>query len=63
MTKELYGKTGGVKYHHIIQSFSPEYNITPERAHEIGKELAERQFKGFEVFVVTHKIKTIYIII
>ena len=57
MTQELYGKTGGVKYHHIIQSFSPEDNITPEKAHEIGKELAERQFKGFEVFVVTHKDK------
>ena len=57
MTQELYGKTGGVKYHHIIQSFSPEDNITPEKAHEIGKELAESQFKEFEVFVVTHKDK------
>ena len=57
MTQELYGKTGGVKYHHIIQSFSPKDNITPEKAHEIGKELAESQFKGFEVFVVTHKDK------
>lgn len=57
ITQELYGKTGGVKYHHIIQSFSPEDNITPEKAHEIGKELAESQFKGFEVFVVTHKDK------
>ena len=57
MTQEFYGKTGGVKYHHIIQSFSPEDNITPEKAHEIGKELAESQFKGFEVFVVTHKDK------
>ena len=57
MTQELYGKTGGVKYHHIIQSFRPEDNITPEKAHEIGKELVESQFKGFEVFVVTHKDK------
>ena len=55
MTQELYGKTGGVKYHHIIQSFSPEDNITPEKAYEIGKELAESQFKGFEVFVVNLK--------
>lgn len=57
ITQELYGKTGGVKYHHIIQSFSPEDDITPEKAHELGKELAEGQFKGFEVFVVTHKDK------
>lgn len=57
LTQELYGKTGGVKYHHIIQSFSPEDDITPVKAHELGKELAESQFKGFEVFVVTHKDK------
>ncbi|MCW1312669.1 MAG: relaxase/mobilization nuclease domain-containing protein [Candidatus Parvarchaeota archaeon] len=57
ITQELYGKTGGIKYHHIIQSFSPEDNITPKKAHELGKELAESQFKGFEVFVVTHKDK------
>lgn len=57
VTQEIYGKTQGVKYHHVIQSFSPEDNITPEKAHEIGKELAESQFKGHEVFIVTHKDK------
>lgn len=57
VTQELYGKTTGVRYHHIIQSFSPEDDITPEKAHELGMELAEKQFKGFEVFVVTHKDK------
>ncbi len=56
-TKELYDKTDGVQYHHMIQSFSPKDNITPEKAHELGKELAEKQFKGHEVFVVTHKDK------
>lgn len=56
-TKELYDKTEGVQYHHMIQSFSPKDNITPEKAHELGKELAEKQFKGHEVFVVTHKDK------
>lgn len=57
ITQELYGKTDGIKYHHIIQSFSPEDDITPEKAHQLGKELAENQFKGHEVFVVTHKDK------
>jgi hypothetical protein len=56
-TKELYGKTDGVQYHHMIQSFSPRDNITPEKAHELGIEIAEKQFKGHEVFVVTHKDK------
>lgn len=56
-TQEIYGKTDGVKYHHIIQSFDPKDNITPEKAHQLGVELAERQFKGHEVFVVTHKDK------
>ena len=56
-TKELYDKNEGVQYHHMIQSFSPKDNITPEKAHELGMELAEKQFKGYEVFVVTHKDK------
>lgn len=56
-TKELYGKNDGVQYHHIVQSFSPEDDINPRKAHELGRELAEKQFKGHEVFIVTHKDK------
>ena len=56
-TKELYDKTGGVQYHHMIQSFSPKDNITAAKAHELGLELAEKKFKGHEVFVVTHRDK------
>jgi len=55
-TKELYGKKEGISYHHIIQSFKPG-EITPEKAHKIGIELAEKQFKNFEVLVATHKDK------
>lgn len=57
-TQELYNKTNGVRYHHVVQSFSPDDNITPEKAHELGNELAEKQFKKHEVFVVTHKDKS-----
>lgn len=57
LTKELYDKRDGVQYHHVIQSFSPEDNISFEKAHKLGQELAENCFKGFEVFVVTHKDK------
>jgi hypothetical protein len=56
-TKELYNKNSGVQYQHIIQSFDPKDDITPEKAHKLGLELAEKQFKGYEVFVVTHKDK------
>lgn len=56
-TKELYGKNSSIKYHHVIQSFSPDDNITPDKAHELGKELANSQFKDFEVLIVTHKDK------
>lgn len=56
-TKELYNKHGDIKYHHVIQSFDPKDNITPEKAHELGKELAEKQFKDYEVLIVTHKDK------
>jgi hypothetical protein len=52
-TKELYGKTDGISYHHIIQSFKPG-ETDPEKAHRIGKELAKKEFKGHEVLVVTH---------
>jgi hypothetical protein len=53
ITKELYDKTDGLSYHHIIQSFMPG-ETTPQKAHSIGKELAERQFKDHEVLIVTH---------
>ena len=55
-TKNLYGKTDGITYHHIIQSFKPG-EITPESAHKIGLEIAEKQFKNHEVLVATHKDK------
>src|SRR5450830_1088940 len=55
-TKNLYGKTEGITYHHIIQSFKPG-EITPEKAHKIGLELAEKQFKNHEVLIATHKDK------
>ena len=56
-TKELYDKTDGRQYKHIIQSFSPEDKISPEKAHQLGREFAEKNFKGFEVVIATHKDK------
>jgi len=56
VTKNLYGKTDKISFHHIIQSFKPG-ETTPEKAHEIGLELAEKQFKYHEVLIATHKDK------
>ena len=55
-TKKQYEKTDGITYHHIIQSFKPG-EITSEKAHKIGIELAEKQFKNHEVLIATHKDK------
>lgn len=50
-TKRLYGKDNGTFFYQYTQSFSPEENLTPARAHEIGLELAEQFFPGCEVLV------------
>lgn len=52
-TKESFNKTDGRSYDHIIQSFKPG-EVGPTMAREIGKELAEKQFKGYEVLIATH---------
>lgn len=52
-TKRLYDKNGGRMFYHMIQSFKPGENLTPQTAHEIALKLAE-QFPGFEILVATH---------
>lgn len=52
-----YEKTGGadVLAEHMIQSFSPEDNITPEQAHEIGRKWADEILQGkYEYVLSTH---------
>jgi hypothetical protein len=51
-TKELWEKAGGREYLHVVQSFDDD--ITPQEAHEIGLNLAERSFPGHEVLIATH---------
>ena len=53
-TKDLYKKRDGVMFYHYIQSFAESDNLTPEEAHEIGLEFAEKAWPGFEVVVATH---------
>lgn len=52
-TKMQYGKTDGRMFYHIVQSFSPNENITPELAHKIALELTD-ELKGYEILVATH---------
>ncbi len=53
-TREMYGKTGGIKYYHFVQSHPRGYEIQPELAHKIAVEFAEKAFKGHECVVATH---------
>ena len=52
-TKQAVGKTDGVQYYHIIQSFQPG-EVTPEQALEIAKEFASEHLSGYEVVIGTH---------
>ena len=53
-TKQRFGKMGGVVGYHFIQSFAPG-EVTPEQAHRIGVEFAERLFgKRYEAVIGTH---------
>jgi len=40
--------------YHIIQSFSPKDNITPEQANEIGKRLCQELYPDFQCVISTH---------
>ena len=53
-TKKVYGKNNGFFFYHYAQSFSPKEKITPEQAHEIALEFAEKAWSGHEVLVTTH---------
>lgn len=47
-------RQGNLAYH-LIQSFSPDDAVTPERAHELGRKLAMEFTDGkFEFVVATH---------
>ena len=53
-TKKVHGKDNGVFFYQYVQSFSPTEKITPEQAHEVALEFAEKAWTGHEVLVTTH---------
>lgn len=54
ITKKIWDKATGRSYDHYVQSFAPEEKISPEEAHAIAVEWAEREFTCFEIVVATH---------
>ena len=54
LTKERFVKTDGWQYYHFVQFFAATDGLTPQEAHAIGLELAQRKFPDFEVLVATH---------
>ena len=53
-TKERWHKLGGVQGYHLVQSFAAD-EVTPELAHQIAQELAERVLGGrYEYVIGTH---------
>ena len=53
-TKERWHKLGGVQGYHLVQSFAAD-EVTPELAHRIAQELADRVLGGqYEYIIGTH---------
>src|SRR5699024_3606845 len=52
-TRELFSKKDGIQAHHVIQSFTPD-EVRPEKANQVGFELAEQLAPGHEVAVYKH---------
>ncbi|EUJ34853.1 hypothetical protein PWEIH_16508 [Listeria weihenstephanensis FSL R9-0317] len=56
LTLDQNSRSGGSnKAYHIIQSFKPE-EISPEQAHEIGKQLLEQHLQGKHEYILTTHI-------
>ncbi len=53
-TKNAYRKNSGRMYYHLVQSFPKSDDTSPELAHRIAVELAEKAFGKYECVVATH---------
>ena len=53
-TRQKYHNRGKRTAYHLIQSFAPMDNITPEQAHEIGIRMCEELYPNFQCVVTTH---------
>lgn len=53
-TKKVYSKADGIFFYQYAQSFLPTEKLTPEQAHEVSLEFAEKAWPRHEVMVATH---------
>lgn len=53
-TQKRFDMRGNRVAYHIIQSFAPDDDITPEQANEIGKRLCEELYENYECVISTH---------
>ena len=49
-----YSQDKGILASHIVQSFSPSDNVTPELAHKIGREFLEKCAADYKAILITH---------
>ena len=54
VTRMAFHKNDKILTHHYVQSFSPNENVTPELAHQIGVELMQKVAPNFQVIISTH---------
>ena len=53
-TQKRFDMKGNRVAYHVIQSFSPYDDITPEQANEIGKRLCEELYPNYQCVISTH---------
>ena len=53
-TKAQHKKTGDTQFYHYTQSFKVGENISPQTAHKIALEFAQKNYPNYEVLVATH---------
>lgn len=53
-TQRRFDMKGNRVAYHIIQSFSPDDDITPEQANEIGKKLCKELYTNYQCVISTH---------
>ncbi|MEG0614112.1 MAG: relaxase/mobilization nuclease domain-containing protein [Oscillospiraceae bacterium] len=54
VTRQAFNQNKNILAHHYVQSFSPDDNITPEQAHQIGLELIKKIAPNYQVVLGTH---------
>ena len=53
-TRILFNQDKGRIAHHYVQSFSPNDDVTPEQAHQIGIEFLKKVFPNYQIALGTH---------